>query len=231
MLKIQIQENLISINEKIENVLKRTGRNDKVKLIAVTKTVDIERIKKAIDYGVTDIGENKVQELQTKIPILGTKINYHMIGYLQTNKVKCIIDKVSLIHSLDRINLAKELDKRAKSMDVIVNTLVQVNVAEEETKSGLRTNEVMSFIESMQEYSNISIKGLMTIAPNTDDNAKLRKVFRTMYNLKEDIANRNYDNVSMDFLSMGMTNDYEIAIEEGANMIRVGTGIFGRRNY
>ena len=221
----------MSIKEKIENVLKRTGRNDKVKLKKKTKTVDIERIKKAIDYGVTDIGENKVQELQTKIPILGTKIDYHMIGYLQTNKVKCIIDKVSLIHSLDRINLAKELDKRAKSTDVIVNTLVQVHVAEEETKSGLRTNEVISFFESMQEYSNISIKGLMTIAPNTDDNAKLRKVFRTMYNLKEDIANRNYDNVSMDFLSMGMTNDYEIAIEEGANMIRVGTGIFGRRNY
>ena len=231
MFEIYLEENLQRINEKIENALIRSGRHDKVELIAVTKTIDIDRIKEVLNLGITDIGENKVQELETKIPILGDNVNYHMIGYLQTNKVKYIIDKIKLIHSLDRISLAEELQKRAQSHNLNVNTLVQVNVAEEESKFGLKVKDVLPFIEEVLLYKNIKIRGLMTIAPNTEDKELLRDIFRTMSNLKDDINSRNYNNISMDYLSMGMTNDYEIAIEEGANMIRVGTGIFGKRNY
>lgn len=231
MSKISIKDNLLYINDKIENAKIKSGRKDDVKLIAVTKTIDINRIKEAIELGVTDIGENKVQELELKIPVLGNSINYHMIGYLQTNKVKYIVDKVNLIHSLDRISLAKEIDKRAKSNDIIVDTLLQINVAEEETKSGLKVEEVLGFTEEVLRLENIRIRGLMTIAPFTEDKKLLRNIFRTMVHIREDIKSRNYHNLSMDFLSMGMTNDFEIAIEEGANLIRVGTGIFGKRNY
>lgn len=231
MFEISIKENLDEINENILNALKRSGRNDSVKLIAVTKTVDVDRIKEAISYGVTDIGENKVQELENKTKELGNNVKYHMIGSLQTNKVKYIIDKVSLVHSLDRGSLAEELNKRAMQNDIIIDTLIQVNVAEEETKSGFKVNEVIPFIEEVLSYENIKIRGLMTIAPNTEDEHLLRDVFRTLHNLREQIKSRNYRELSMDYLSMGMTHDYEIAIEEGSNMVRVGTGIFGKRNY
>lgn len=226
-----IKENLLEIDENIQRALQRSGRKDKVELIAVTKTVDIPRIEEAIDLGITDIGENKVQELEKKIDALNDKVNYHLIGSLQTNKVRFILDKVKLIHSLDRESLAKELDKRAKMDNIVANVLVQVNVAEEETKSGLKVDEVIPFIEEILKYDSIKIKGLMTIAPFTEDKTLLRNVFRKMYSLKEDIQDRGYKDVHMEYLSMGMTNDYEIAIEEGSNMIRIGTGIFGKRNY
>jgi hypothetical protein len=231
VIKISIKENLEHVNENITNALRRSGRNDSVQLITVSKTVDTDRIREAISYGVTDIGENKVQELDSKISELGDIVNYHMIGSLQTNKVKNIIDKVKLIHSLDRLALAKELDKRAKQKNIVIDTLIQVNVAKEETKSGFSVEEVIPFIEKAITLDNIKIRGLMTIAPNSEDTNLLRNVFRTLYELKEDIKGRNYKEVNMDFLSMGMTHDYEIAIEEGSNMIRVGTGIFGKRNY
>ena len=226
-----IKENLLEINENIQMALQRCGRKDKVELIAVTKTVDIPRIEEAINLGITDIGENKVQELEKKIDALDDKVNYHLIGSLQTNKVRFILDNVKLIHSLDRESLAKELDKRAKMDNILANVLVQVNVAEEETKSGLKVEEVIPFIEEILKYDSIRIKGLMTIAPFTEDKTLLRNVFRKMYTLKEDIQDRGYKDVYMEYLSMGMTNDYEIAIEEGSNMIRIGTGIFGKRNY
>lgn len=154
-----------------------------------------------------------------------------MIGHLQTNKVKYIIDKVKLIHSLDRISLAKEMNKQAKKYGIIVDALIQVNVSEEESKFGLKVCELMPFIEEVTKFPNINIKGLMTIAPFTDDEIVLRDVFRKMNNLKEDINNKNYENISLEYMSMGMTNDYKIAIEEGSNMVRIGTGIFGKRNY
>lgn len=226
-----IKENLSEINENIQRALQRCGRKDKVELIAVTKTVDIPRIEEAIGLGITEIGENKVQELEKKVDALGDKVNYHLIGSLQTNKVRFILDKVKLIHSLDRESLAKELDKRAKMNNILANVLVQVNVAEEETKSGLKVEEVIPFIEEILKYDSIRIRGLMTIAPFTEDKTLLRNVFRKMYALKEDIQDRGYKDVYMEYLSMGMTNDYEIAIEEGSNMIRIGTGIFGKRNY
>lgn len=182
-----------------------------------------------IDLGVKNIGENKVQDLAKRILDVGDRVNYHMIGHLQSNKVKDIINDIKLLHSLDSLSLAKELDKRSKINDKIVDVLIQVNVAEEDSKFGFKVEEVLPFIEQILKFENIRIKGLMTLAPYTEDEILLRNVFRTMSNLKIDISKRNYKNLSMDYLSMGMTNDYEIAIEEGSNMVRVGTGIFGLR--
>lgn len=231
-IKISIENNIVIIEEKIAEVLKRSHKEgQKVELIAVSKTVDVDSIKEAINLGISNIGENKVQELETKYGIIGDKVNYHMIGHLQTNKVRNIIGKTKLIHSLDRISLAKELDKRSAISNVITEVLIQVNVAEEQSKFGLKVDDVLYFIENILEFNNVRIRGLMTIAPFTNDEVLLRKVFRTLYNLKEDINKRNYSNLSMEYLSMGMTNDYKIAIEEGSNMVRIGSGIFGNRNY
>lgn len=154
-----------------------------------------------------------------------------MIGYLQSNKVKYIIDKVSLIHSLDRKSLAKEIQKRAEQNNMIANVLVQVNVSGEETKAGLKVEETMPFIESLRDYKNIKIKGLMTMAPHEEDSEKVRPVFKKLKQLFEEIKEKEYENTDMKYLSMGMTNDYEVALEEGANIIRVGTGVFGERIY
>lgn len=227
-----IQENIKIIQENIENALRRSGREgENIELIAVTKTVDIDRINEAIACGISNIGENKVQEFDKKYPLLKDKVNCHLIGHLQTNKVKYIIGKTNLIHSLDRISLAKEIDKHSKSCGLITDVLIQVNIAEEESKFGLNENEVLEFIEKLYEFDNIKVKGLMTIAPYTDDKLLLRNVFKSLYKLKEDIMGRHYDDILMDYLSMGMSNDYELAIEEGSNMVRIGSAIFGKRNY
>lgn len=202
-----------------------------MELIPVTKTVGISKIEEVIEYGINTIGENRVQELEEKVDILGSSIDYHMIGHLQSNKVKYIADKVKLIHSLDRDSLIKEIEKQGRKNNTVMDVLVQVNVAEEKSKHGLKTEQVVPFIEKVLNYDYINIKGLMTIAPHVDDEKYLRKIFRTMYELKEDILRRNYNGLSMDYLSMGMTNDYKIAIEEGSNMVRIGRGIFGERNY
>ena len=154
-----------------------------------------------------------------------------MIGHLQSNKVKYIIDKVSLIHSLDRKSLAKEIQKRAKQSDLVAEVLLQVNVSEEETKFGLKVEETLSFIESIEDYDHIKIMGLMTMAPHEEDNEKTRPVFKKLKDLSEEIKEKNYKNVQMKYLSMGMTNDYKVALEEGANLVRVGTGVFGEKIY
>ena len=176
-----------------------------------------------------NIGENRVQELVKKYDIIGQKADYHMIGHLQSNKVKNIVDKVVLIHSLDRASLAKEINKRAKAKDIIMDVLIQVNVAEEESKYGLKVDEVIPFIEKVSKYTNIKVKGLMTIAPLVEDPEEVRWVFRDLRKLSERVSSKGYQNEDMEFLSMGMTNDYEVAIEEGSNMIRIGTGLFGKR--
>ena len=197
--------------------------------MAVTKTVETDRIIEALEIGLDNIGENRVQELVQKYDIIGKGPKYHMIGHLQSNKAKDIIDKVTLIHSLDRASLSREIDKRAKARDIIADVLIQVNVAGEESKHGLRVDEVIPFIEETLQYSNIRIKGLMTIAPFVEEAEEVRWVFREMRKLYDEINARGYEGVDMEFLSMGMTNDYEVAIEEGSNMIRVGTGLFGER--
>lgn len=227
-----LQENIIKVQANIEKALNRVGRNnDEVKLIAVTKTVDTEIIKKSIDLGLNNIGENRVQELQCKYEEIGPDVSWHMIGHLQTNKVKYILDKVSLIHSLNRMSLAKELNKRGKNADKIIEVLVQVNVAEEKSKYGFKTKEVIPFIESILPMENVKVKGLMTIAPYVENPEEVRYVFKELRKLKEDVEDRNYKEVEMKYLSMGMTNDYEVAIEEGSNMVRIGTALFGKRNY
>ncbi|AFS78709.1 putative pyridoxal phosphate enzyme, YggS family [Gottschalkia acidurici 9a] len=231
-IKISIKENLLYINDKINEIAKNKGiSSEDITLIGVTKTIDVDRINESISLGIANIGENKVQEIQEKYDKIKGDVKWHMIGHLQTNKVKYIIDKVELIHSLDRKSLADEIQKRASQNNIVAKVLVQVNVAEEESKFGLKLEEAISFIESIQNYKNIKIKGLMTMAPYEEDTEKVRFVFRELKKLFETIKEKINENVDMKYLSMGMTNDYDIALEEGANMIRVGTGVFGERIY
>ena len=219
------------IKENLDYIKKRIQVNTKedVLLLAVTKTVEIDKINYAIENGITDIAENKPQELVKRYEVLKDKVNYHLIGTLQTNKVKYIIDKVSMIHSLDRISLCEEIQKRAKNK---IKCLVQVNISKEDSKHGLFKEEVIPFIIKVsKDYPKIKIMGLMTMAPFFEDNEKTRDVFRDLKNLSIDIKNLNIENVEMKYLSMGMSNDYEIALQEGANIVRIGTAIFGKRNY
>lgn len=226
-----INDNIDEIREKIEMAKSKVGRTDDVMLLAVTKTVDYELIDAALDYGLVDIAENKVQELVKRMDHYGDGLNYHMIGRLQTNKVKYIYDRVKLVHSLDRMNLATELNKRAASQDMVIDVLVQVNASKEETKAGIFLENLESFVYDCLELNNIRIRGLMTMAPDITDESELRNVFNSVYEISEKIKSRGYNELDMDYLSMGMTNDYELAIEEGSNIVRVGTGIFGKRNY
>lgn len=229
---MSIKDNIISIKQNIDNIKKESNRQEDVNLMAVTKTVDVDKVLEAIDAGITDIGENKPQELARKYEIIGDKVRYHLIGTLQTNKVKYIIDKAYMIHSLDRIALCEEIQKRAEKIDKNINCLVQVNISKEESKHGLEEEAVIDFVKNVSaNYKNIHIKGLMTMAPFIDDDDEIRKVFKSLKNLSLKINDLNLPNVEMDTLSMGMSHDYKIAIEEGATIIRVGTSIFGQRNY
>lgn len=210
----------------------KVNRNkDEVTLIAVSKTKPSSDIQKLYDYGVRDFGENKVQELTSKYEELPKDIRWHLIGHLQTNKVKYIVDKVYMIHSVDSVKLAREIEKEAAKKNVNVNILVQVNVANEDTKFGLDNSEVIKIVEEIATLPHLRIKGLMTIAPFVDDGEENRKYFNELKELSVDIKTKNIDNVCMDMLSMGMSGDFETAIEEGATLVRVGTSIFGVRNY
>lgn len=228
-----IKENIQAVNEKIENAALKSNRNkDDITLLGVTKTVDTDAILEAINCGITNVGENKPQELARKYEVIGDKVKWHLIGTLQTNKVKYIIDKVSMIHSLDRESLCEEIQKRAEKIDRKIDCLVQVNISKEESKHGLEVEDAIEFIKNVSnKYKNINIKGLMTMAPFTANEDEIRKVFRGLKDLSLEIKNLNIPRVTMDELSMGMSNDYEIAIEEGATIVRVGTSIFGKRNY
>jgi len=227
-----IKENILKVRENIRKAAERSGRTiDDITLIAVTKTVEPERIAAAIDEGITDLGENRVQELCSKFDKLGKPCNWHLIGHLQTNKVKYIIDKVKLIHSVDSLELAQEIQKRAKKADRIVDILVQVNVAQEETKFGIEAGETGKLVKEISTLPNIRVKGLMTIAPYAEKPEDVRYVFRKLKQIFDELASIKTDNVQMQYLSMGMSNDYEIAIEEGSNMVRIGTAIFGKRQY
>ena len=227
-----VAENLEQVRKNIELACKEAGRDPKeVTLISVSKTKPVSMLQEAYDAGSRDFGENKVQEIMDKVPQLPSDIRWHMIGHLQTNKVKYIIDKVDLIHSVDSIRLAETIDKEAQKHDLIANILVEVNVAKEESKFGLMPEEVDGFIDEIANLKHIQVKGLMTIAPFVENPEKNRTVFADLRKLSVDIAKKNVDNVNVSILSMGMTNDYEVAVEEGATMVRVGTGIFGARNY
>ncbi len=227
-----ISNNVSDIKRKIETAAKVSGRNyEDILFLGVTKTVDVERIKILMDCGVKSLGENRVQELISKYELIGNDAKWHLIGNLQTNKVKYIIDKVELIHSVDSLKLAAEIDKQAKKIDKTVDILVEVNIAGEASKHGIEPSKVLDLIENISYFDNICVKGLMTVAPFVENPEENRKYFNQMRKIFVDIKSQNVDNIDMAYLSMGMTNDYEIAIEEGANIVRIGTGIFGKRNY
>jgi len=228
----QIRTNIEFVKEEIKKTLNKCERNDDVTLIAVSKTVGVEQIDEALDSGIENLGENKVQEVEKKHPNVSKKAIWHLIGTLQTNKVKYIIKTIDLIHSLDRIPLAKEIDKRAKENDLIMDCLVQVNISLEDSKHGLLAEDVEAFVKEVSlNYNNIRILGLMGMAPFEAEPEQTRPYFKKLKSLFDELSSLSLENVEMKYLSMGMTNDYKIAIEEGSNMIRVGTGIFGERNY
>ena len=225
-------ENYRAIEEKVEKACLRAGRKrEDVTLIAVSKTKPVSMIHELLPLGVRDFGENKVQELTEKEELLPKDIRWHMIGHLQRNKVKYVVGKACMIHSVDSLRLAEEISKEALKKQISVPILVEVNVAGEESKFGVSVQEAPFLVEQICRLPGIEVKGLMTIAPYVEDPEENRIVFRNLRKLSVDIGEKNFDNVTMDILSMGMTGDYEVAIEEGATHVRVGTGIFGERNY
>lgn len=227
-----IRENMEAVARRIQDACRRAGRSpEEVTLIAVSKTKPISALEEAYRAGARDFGENKVQELVDKAQSLPEDIRWHMIGHLQRNKVKYIVDKVFLIHSVDSLRLAEEISKEALKKQTQVNILVEVNVAGEDSKYGTSAEEAILLVEAISQLPSIHIKGLMTIAPYVETPEENRQYFKKLKQLAVDIINKNIDNVTMSVLSMGMTGDFEVAVEEGASYVRVGTGIFGERAY
>lgn len=225
-------ENLRQVEENIQMACERSGRKrESVTLVAVSKTKPVSMLQEIYNCGIRDFGENKVQEICEKREELPADLRWHMIGHLQRNKVKYIINDVTLIHSVDTYRLAEEINIQAKKIKRIVPILIEVNAAGETTKFGIPAEETLQLVTEISKLDSVSIKGLMTIAPFVENPEDNRVYFQKIKELSVDIAAKNIDNVSMDILSMGMTGDYTVAIEEGATIVRVGTGIFGARNY
>lgn len=220
----------MTIVENIKN-LEKDLRDYDALLLAVSKTHGIDKIKKAYDYGIRDFGENKVQELLGKKKQLEDDINWHLIGHLQSNKVNKIVGKVKLIHSVDSLKILRKINNRAKKLDIVQECLIQVNVSKEESKSGLYEEDLKDFFEKAKDFENVKIEGLMTMAPHTDDENLIRDCFKKLRKIFDNLSKISYNNTKMKYLSMGMTNDYKIALKEGANIIRVGSKIFGKRMY
>ena len=226
-----IKENLNVVRDNIKKAAEKSGRNpEDITLVAVTKTHGADMINEAISFGVTDIGENKVQEILEKYDHV-KPVRWHLIGHLQTNKVKYIIDKVYMIHSVDSIKLMDEIERQAAKHNIVMKILIQVNISGEETKFGIKPEELGDFLEYAETLSHVKVYGLMTIAPKVDDGMSNRLHFDNIHKIYIDISEKKYDNISMKYLSMGMSGDYEAAIECGSNMVRVGSAIFGARNY
>lgn len=229
----KIKQNLNIVCKRIYRASKEVNRDpDQVKLLLATKSVDIERINTALDFGINLIGENKVQELKVKSPYLQTRnVKIHFIGHLQSNKIKEVIKWADCIESLDRLSLAEKLHKRLKNMGKTIDVLIQVNTSNEESKFGVRPHEAEDFIQRVAKFDTIRIKGLMTIGLFSSDKGKVRKCYRLLKSIQQKIISKNIKNVDMFELSMGMSRDLEVAIEEGATIVRVGTAIFGQREY
>ncbi len=229
-----ISDNLLQVHGKIDAACRRAGRDvDSVKLVAVSKTKPFDELLAAYNAGERIFGENKVQEICEKYERIDEmpEAVFHMIGHLQTNKVRQVIDKVAMIHSVDSLHLAQVIDKEASRIGRRMDILIEVNVAGEESKFGIACDEVEALVRECAKLSNIHVCGLMTIAPFVTNSEENRQYFKNLKKLCVDLKAKNIDNTDMDILSMGMTGDYEVAIEEGATMVRVGTGIFGARNY
>ncbi len=227
-----VQQNLAIVEENVRQAAKRAGRQESdVTLIAVSKTKPIEMIEEALAYGKREFGENKAQELKEKQEQLPKDIKWHFIGHLQTNKIKYILGRACLIHSVDSLHLAEAIEKECEKKGLDADILIEVNVAGEESKFGVKPEDTLELVRSIAVLPHIHIKGLMTIAPYVEDPEQNRPVFKKLREMLVDIRAKNIDNVDMSVLSMGMTGDYQVAIEEGATHVRVGTGIFGERNY
>ena len=227
---MSVAVNYNEVKARMEAACVRAGRNPKdVTLIAVSKTKPVSMLVEAYEAGARTFGENKVQEIVKKFPQMPEDAKFHMIGHLQTNKVGQVIEKVELIHSVDSVHLAEKIEKEAAKRNMIANILLEVNVAREDSKFGLYMEDVIGVLQSVREFPHVCVKGLMTIAPYVENAEENRKYFKDLYQLYVDIKSKNLDNGTMSVLSMGMTGDYEVAVEEGATMIRVGTGIFGSR--
>lgn len=227
-----IKENLAEVEERICDACKKSGRDrSEVQLIAVSKTKPVSMLEEAYTEGIRSFGENKPQEMKDKYELLPKDIDWHMIGHLQRNKVKYVVGRAKMIHSVESLRLAQAIDQEAAKKGILVPVLVEVNVAEEDSKFGVTVSECPSFVEEIAKFRHISVQGLMTIAPFVENAEENRKYFTKLRKLSVDIKHKNIDNVNMCNLSMGMTGDYQVAIEEGATMVRVGTGIFGARNY
>lgn len=227
---MSVAENLKTIRERVDAACERAGRRpEEVTLIAVSKTKPLSMLQEAYEAGARDFGENKVQEILEKYPEMPEDARFHMIGHLQTNKVKQVVGKTVLIHSVDSLHLAEKIEQEAAKRDLTADILLEVNVAREESKFGLMLEEVIPLLEEVKNLPHVRVRGLMTIAPNVENPEENRKHFKKLYQLYVDIKSKNIDNGTMSVLSMGMTGDFEVAVEEGATMIRVGTGIFGSR--
>lgn len=227
-----IAENIKEIRANIDEAARRSGRDPKdVLLLAVSKTVEVPKIKAAVECGLDELGENRVQEIMEKYEPLGPDVKWHLIGHLQTNKVKYIIEKVKLIHSVESLKLAEEINKQAGKHGITADVLVEINMAGEESKFGILPEQAEEFIRELANLGNIRVRGLMTVAPFVENGEENRVYFRNMKQLLVDINAKKINNITMDILSMGMTGDYITAVEEGATIVRVGTGIFGSRNY
>lgn len=227
-----LAHNLAQVQKNIEEACLAAGRDpSEVTLVAVSKTKPVDMLKEAYDAGARVFGENKVQEIMDKYDHLPEDAEWHMIGHLQRNKVKYIVDKVAMIHSVDSMRLAETIEQEAAKKNVRVPILAEVNVAEEESKFGLRVEEVLPFLEEAAKLPHLEVCGLMTIAPFVENPEDNREIFHKLKELSVDIAEKNINNITMSVLSMGMTGDYQVAVQEGATMVRVGTGIFGERDY
>ncbi len=232
MEEYRISDNIRQVEEEIGKACSRAGRaREDVTLIAISKTQPVSMLEEAYRCGCRHFGENKVQELVDKYGQMPKDVKWHMIGHLQRNKVKYIVDKVFLIHSVDSLRLAEEIDKEAGKKGVTAHILVEVNLAGEETKFGTTREEAVALVREISKLPSVRVEGLMTIAPYVENPEKNRQYFADLYQLSVDIMNENIDNINMDVLSMGMTGDYGVAVEEGAAYVRVGTGIFGKRHY
>jgi len=226
------KDNYLEVLDKVKTDLKKAGRDtSECTLVAVSKTKPLELLKEAYEAGCRDFGENYVQELVDKIPNMPDDVRWHMIGHLQTNKVKYLIGKTYLIHSVDTVKLAKEIGKQSEKAGIVTDILLEVNVAEEESKFGFTADNITDGVREIAQIPGVCIKGLMTSAPICTDSEENRVYFRKLKQLSIDIKKQNIDNVSMDFLSMGMSGDYETALSEGSTFVRVGTAIFGERDY
>lgn len=226
----ELRNNLESVRDSIDRAAARAGRNpEDVLLLPVTKTLGADVVEQAWQLGIRQVGENKVQEILSKKEVMGEKMQFHMIGHLQRNKVHQVLDKVCLIHSVDSVRLAEEINREAEKKGLTARILLELNVAREESKYGILEEDLDALLQNLARFQHIRVEGLMTVAPFVENPEENRKIFRRMREIFIDIRQKKVNNIDMQILSMGMTNDYEIAVEEGATIVRVGTGLFGHR--